>query len=66
MIQNCLQLNNGKGYFQEIGNLSGVGATDWSWGALIFDFENDGNNDIFVSNGIYKDIMDGDCRVLTF
>jgi len=62
MIQNCLQLNNGKGYFQEIGNLAGVGATDWSWGALIFDFENDGNNDIFVSNGIYKDIMDGDFR----
>lgn len=62
MIQNCLQLNNGKGYFQEIGNLAGVGATDWSWGALIFDFENDGNNDIFVSNGIFKDIMDGDFR----
>ncbi len=62
MIQNCLQLNNGKGFFQEIGNLAGVGATDWSWGALIFDFENDGKNDIFVSNGIYKDIMDGDFR----
>jgi hypothetical protein len=62
MIQNCLQLNNGKGYFQEIGNLAGVGATDWSWGALIFDFENDGNNDIFVSNGIFKDIMGGDFR----
>lgn len=62
MIQNCLQLNNGRGYFQEIGNLAGVGATDWSWGALIFDFENDGRNDIFVANGIYKDIMDGDFR----
>jgi hypothetical protein len=61
-IQNCLQLNNGKGYFQEIGNLAGVAATDWSWGALIFDFENNGNNDIFVSNGIFKDIMDGDFR----
>jgi hypothetical protein len=61
-IQNCLQLNNGKGYFQEIGNLAGVAATDWSWGALIFDFENNGTNDIFVSNGIFKDIMDGDFR----
>ena len=40
--------------------LSGVAATDWSWGALIFDFENDGNKDIFVSNGILKDIMSMD------
>lgn len=60
--QNCLQLNNGKGYFQEISNLAGVSATDWSWGALIFDFQNDGKNDIFVSNGINRDIMDGDFR----
>ena len=35
-------------------------ATDWSWGALIFDFENDGRKDIFVSNGILKDIMSMD------
>jgi hypothetical protein len=62
LIQNCLQLNSGKGYFQEIANFAGVAATDWSWGALVFDFENDGKNDIFVSNGIFKDIMDGDFR----
>ena len=58
--QNCLHINDGSGYFQEIGLLSGVAATDWSWGALIFDFENDGNKDIFISNGIIKDIMDRD------
>jgi len=60
MTQNCLHLNDGEGYFQEIGFLAGVAATDWSWGALIFDFENDGNKDIFISNGIIKDIMDRD------
>ncbi len=54
--QNCLHLNDGNADFAEIGLLSGVAATDWSWGALIFDFENDGNKDIFVSNGILKDI----------
>jgi len=62
MIQNCLHLNNGKGHFQEISFFSGVAATDWSWGALIFDFENDGNKDIYVSNGIYRDIMSMDFR----
>jgi enediyne biosynthesis protein E4 len=60
IAQNCLHMNDGTGHFQEIGLLAGVAATDWSWGALIFDFENDGNKDIFVSNGIIKDIMDRD------
>lgn len=60
ITQNCLQLNDSDGYFQEIALLSGAAATDWSWGALIFDFENDGNKDIFISNGILKDIMSND------
>jgi hypothetical protein len=60
ITQNCLHLNDGKANFSEIALLSGVAATDWSWGALIFDFENDGNKDIFVSNGIQKDIMSMD------
>jgi hypothetical protein len=46
--------------FSEIGRLSGVCATDWSWGALITDLNNDGFKDIFVANGIYKDITDQD------
>ena len=58
--QNCLHLNDGNAGFAEIGLLSGVAATDWSWGALIFDFENDGNKDIFVSNGILRDITSMD------
>ena len=35
-------------------------ATDWSWGALIFDMDNDGRRDIFVANGIYQDLTDQD------
>ena len=60
VTQNCLHLNDGTANFHEIAMLSGVAATDWSWGALIFDFENDGNKDIFVSNGILKDITSMD------
>lgn len=60
ITQNCLHLNDGRAGFSEIAQLSGVDATDWSWGALIFDFENDGSKDIFVSNGILKDIMSMD------
>ena len=59
-IRNVLQLNDGQGNFSEIGRMTGVNATDWSWGALMFDFDNDGYRDIFVANGIYKDLTDQD------
>ncbi len=58
--RNVLQLNNGDDTFSEIGRYSGVEATDWSWGALIFDMDNDGWKDLFVANGIYKDLLDLD------
>lgn len=58
--KNCLQLNNGDGTFSEIADMAGVEATDWSWGALSFDMNNDGWKDIFVSNGISKDLTDQD------
>ncbi|MBK7133900.1 MAG: VCBS repeat-containing protein [Bacteroidales bacterium] len=58
--RNVLQLNTRNGSFSEIGRQSGVSATDWSWGALIMDLDNDGWNDIFVANGIYKDLLDRD------
>ncbi|GAC1426497.1 MAG: VCBS repeat-containing protein [Flavisolibacter sp.] len=59
-IQNCLQLNNGDDTFSEIAFLSNTAATDWSWGGLFFDFNNDGWKDLFVCNGIYKDITNQD------
>ncbi len=57
---NALQLNNGDNSFSEIACLSGMHATDWSWGALIFDMDNDGQKDVFVANGIYKNVTDQD------
>ena len=59
-MQNCLQLNNGDDTFSEIAFYAGVATTDWSWGALTFDMDNDGWKDIFVSNGIYKDLTNQD------
>jgi len=58
--QNALQVNNGNGKFRETAYFSGVAASDWSWGALMFDADNDGMNDIYVCNGIYKDLIDQD------
>lgn len=59
-MQNALQLNNGDGTFDEIANFSGVAASDWSWGALMFDADNDMLNDIYVCNGIHNDVIDQD------
>ena len=58
--RNTLQINNGNGTFSEIGRLAGVHATDWSWGALITDMDNDGFKDVFIANGIYKDLTNQD------
>jgi hypothetical protein len=57
---NCLQLNNQDGTFSDIAQLSGADATGWSWGALIFDMDNDGWKDLFVCNGISRDLTDQD------
>ena len=64
--RNVLQWNRGtlndstSPMFSEISRLSGIEATDWSWGALLFDYNNDGLEDIFVANGIFKDLTDQD------
>lgn len=52
--RNMLQINNQGRYFSEQGYLSGVAATDWSWGALFADYNQDGIQDLFISNGIPK------------
>lgn len=58
--RNTLQLNNQNRSFSEIGRLSGIEASDWSWGALFFDMDNDGLKDLFIANGIYKDLTNQD------
>jgi enediyne biosynthesis protein E4 len=59
-MRNMLHKNNRDGTFSEIGNMAAVDATDWSWGALLADFNNDRYKEIFVCNGIYKDLINQD------
>jgi hypothetical protein len=60
-----LQLNNGKDAngeysFSEVGQLAGIYKTDWSWSPLLVDLDNDGWKDLFITNGIPKDITNND------
>ncbi|MDG2397343.1 MAG: VCBS repeat-containing protein [Flavobacteriaceae bacterium] len=58
--RNALQRNMGSSGFFELGRMSGISSTEWSWACLFFDADNDGYKDIFISNGIYKDLLDRD------
>lgn len=59
-MQNAVQLNNRNGRFLEIAHYSGVPGTDWSWGAVMFDADNDGFSDLYVCNGIVHDLTNQD------
>ncbi|GEO05347.1 hypothetical protein AAE02nite_30110 [Adhaeribacter aerolatus] len=66
--RNTLQLNNGispKGHpvFSEVGQLTGLYQTDWSWTPLVADFDNDGLRDVIITNGFPRDITDHDFAV---
>ncbi|MEP7170284.1 MAG: CRTAC1 family protein, partial [Bacteroidota bacterium] len=59
-MHNQLQLNNGNGTFSEIGQFAGVSNTDWSWGPLFADLDNDGWKDLFIANGYRRDLTNLD------
>ena len=59
-MKNTLQLSTGKERWLEIGELAGVAYTDWSWGPLLLDMNNDGHKDIFITNGMRRNVNDND------
>lgn len=64
-MQNSLQLNNGitregMPIFSDISRLAGMATTDWSWGIQFMDLDNDGWKDVFISNGMKRDVNNND------
>ncbi len=57
---NNFHLNNGNNTFSDIAQLTNMAATDWSWSTLLADFDNDGNKDIYITNGLLRDIRNTD------
>ena len=63
--RNMLQLNQGNNTFSEIAQLAGISNTDWSWSASFADYDNDGQKDIYITNGYRRDVTDNDYMVYT-
>lgn len=64
-VQNSLQLNTGANidgipYFNNVSRITGTSSTDWSWGPLIADFDNDGDKDLFIANGSRREVNNND------
>jgi hypothetical protein len=64
-MHNCMQMNTGVmedgiPHFGNVSRITGTSSTDWSWGPLFADFDNDGNKDLFISNGTRKEINNND------
>lgn len=59
---NTLQWNRGENQFSEIAQLAGIAKTDWSWAPLFMDMDNDGFKDLFITNGIKRDVLNNDSR----
>jgi len=64
-MQNCLQMNTGvfeneNPFFSNVSRITGVSSTDWSWGPLFADFDNDGLKDLFVTNGTRREVNNRD------
>lgn len=65
-MHNTLQINNGDKTFSEIAWSAGVAATDWSWAPLFADFDNDGFQDVYITNGYRRDFTDLDYLKYTY
>ncbi|MRX64522.1 VCBS repeat-containing protein [Maribacter luteus] len=64
-VQNALQLNSGAmhdgiPYFSNVSRFTGTSSTDWSWGPLVADFDNDGNKDLYIANGTRREVNNND------
>ena len=59
-MRNMLHVNNGDGSFRETGQFARISNTDWSWAPLLADFDNDGWQDLLITNGFKRNFTSND------
>lgn len=60
LMQNTVFLNAGVGRFYEVSRIAGLNSSDWTWAVRIADYDSDGKQDVFFSNGYYANARDSD------
>ena len=60
LYRNALYVNTGAGRMLEAAFLAGIAATDWAWSARFEDLDNDGRLDLFVTNGMHREVNNAD------
>jgi hypothetical protein len=66
-MHNSIQLNSSNNssespIFSEVSQMMGLSKTDWSWGSVFVDLDNDGLKDLFITNGILRDVNNNDAN----
>ena len=61
-MRNCLYVNTGTNRFMEAGFLAGLARSDWTWTVRLADFDNDGRLDVYFTNGMSRDWLNGDLK----
>ncbi|MBT8189052.1 MAG: VCBS repeat-containing protein [Bacteroidia bacterium] len=61
-MHNFMYMNNGDETFSDVSQLAGVSKSDWTWASLFMDFDNDGWQDLYCTNGLYRDVFNKDKR----
>jgi enediyne biosynthesis protein E4 len=63
--RNVLQMSASHDRMSEIACYANLGQTDWSWSPLAADFDLDGATDLFISNGMRRDVTNLDYTKFT-
>ncbi|MEM9410403.1 MAG: VCBS repeat-containing protein, partial [Planctomycetota bacterium] len=61
-MRNAVYLNTGTESFNEVAYLCGLAKSDWTWTVKFADFDNDGWQDVFFTNGMTRDLFNSDLK----
>ena len=62
-MRNALHLNEANGMFREAAFLAGLSSSDWTWAVKLNDFDSDGRLDVFLTNGVPREMNHSDITI---
>lgn len=59
-MRNSVYINTGTERFLEVAHMCGLASSDWTWTVRFSDFDQDGHQDCYITNGMSRDWFNGD------